>query len=108
MVLDVQEDVAFTLEDSRLTYDLGKDVGAVVFRAHLRREYLSIRLRLLDESRLVHRVQVVNSGGTITTDIAAFTQLRALDLSSMGLEGASLGISTYTAQKRIEKRITHR
>ena len=41
-------------------------------------------------------------GGTITTNIAAFTKLTCLRLLGMGLEGASLGIPRYTAQKRIE------
>ena len=46
-------------------------------------------------------------GGTITPDIAAFTKLTVLGLSSMGLEGASLGTTRYTAQKRIEKPIAN-
>ena len=39
-------------------------------------------------------------GGTVTADIAAFTKLRELNLSEMGLEGAPLGIIRYTAQKQ--------
>ena len=46
-------------------------------------------------------------GGTVTPDIAAFTKLTLLGLSSMGLEGASLGTTRYTAQKRIEKPIAN-
>ena len=44
-------------------------------------------------------------GGTVTADIAAFTKLTELVLYNMGLEGASRGLSTYTAQKRIKKQI---
>ena len=41
-------------------------------------------------------------GGTITPDIAAFAKLTGLGLSGMGLEGASLGTTRPTAQKRID------
>ena len=35
-------------------------------------------------------------GGTVTPDIAAFTKLRELELSKMGLEGAWLGVTRYS------------
>ena len=38
-------------------------------------------------------------GGTVTPDIAVFTKLTKLRLSSMGLEGASLGIARYTVAR---------
>ena len=67
-------------------------------------------LRLLAPHASALKILILSGnelGGTITTDIAAFTKLTELRLDKMGLKGASLGIPKHTARvKEIEERIS--